>query len=148
MVSLRQSKDTRQNEKEIFQKVKEPIDKTKKIGYTLDKVLNKYQSKEKRLSIMTKNDYLAKHTQSIIEMLNEANDILSMPFEKVEEEEKKNNLHCISTNFEQYEHIKENIAKPVYSYFYWDKIEEDIRVEFYTRETAEYVLEELKKAGY
>lgn len=97
---------------------------------------------------MTKNDYLAKHTQSIIEMLNEANDILSMPFEKVEEEEKKNNLHCISTNFEQYEHIKENIAKPVYSYFYWDKIGEDIRVEFYTRETAEYVLEELKKAGY
>lgn len=58
MVSLRQSKDTRQSEKEFFQKVKEPIDKTEKIGYTLDKVLNKYQSKEKRLSIMTKN---AKH---------------------------------------------------------------------------------------
>lgn len=46
MVSLRQSKDTRQSEKEIFQKVKKPIDKIKKIGYTLDKVLNKYQSKK------------------------------------------------------------------------------------------------------
>ena len=47
MVSLRQSKDTRQNEKEIFQKVKEPIDRTEKIGYTLDKELNQYQSKER-----------------------------------------------------------------------------------------------------
>ena len=33
--------------KEIFQKVKEPIDRTEKIGYTLDKELNQYQSKER-----------------------------------------------------------------------------------------------------
>lgn len=44
------------SEKEIFQKVKKPIDRTEKIGYTLDKVLNKYQLKEKRLSIMTKHE--------------------------------------------------------------------------------------------
>lgn len=47
MVSLRQSKNTRQSEKEIFQKVKKPIDRTEKIGYTLDKELNQYQSKKR-----------------------------------------------------------------------------------------------------
>lgn len=42
MLSLRQSKTTKTSEKEIFQKVKKGIDKAEKIGYTLDKELNKY----------------------------------------------------------------------------------------------------------
>lgn len=79
---------TRQDEKEIFQKVKKPIDKTEKIGYTLDKVLNKYQLKEKGLSIMTKN---VKHElRKIANLVNcyKKEDMIAREIQKLDWEEK------------------------------------------------------------